>query len=282
MRITRKWLRGRHIAFTGDCGLPRADLIKAATKLGAKASSRGGIRRDTSLLVGGESLLWLHGSHGRKEAYARRLTVQGCRVWVIPATAFLALLRRGATPRLSRTGPRFFKESDVALFEGAPALALSPYAEQHLKLGRDPAKLASSLRTQGFPKWAREQAVVETALLHAMHVGGEDKRRCALCGSLTSPTLLEAVYIKAARHLTKREREDLTVIAMPLCILGCSSLYRRGLVGVNGDGRVLISRKLRSAGSDKLTRRLRTRKCEAFNERTASLFEWHLEWVFAL
>ena len=68
------------------------------------------------------------------------------------------------------------------------------------------------------------------------------------------------------------ERLDKNIV-MPLCIMGCDSLFEKGYLLVNNEGLVEINQnKTITKKVDSYVSKLKGNKCNHFNEKTSSYF----------
>lgn len=64
---------------------------------------------------------------------------------------------------------------------------------------------------------------------------------CALCGRTFPIQFLVVAHIKKRSVCTEEEKRDFDNIVMPNCTFGCDELFERGYIGVNADGRIVVS-----------------------------------------
>jgi len=77
-----------------------------------------------------------------------------------------------------------------------------------------------------------------------------------------------------------RER-DLSHIAMPICLVGCDTLFERGFAAVSSAGRIVTSRRFRRPSDiSRLLSGLEGRRCPAHTEGSEAYFAWHRQFVF--
>jgi predicted restriction endonuclease len=67
---------------------------------------------------------------------------------------------------------------------------------------------------------------------------------CRLCGREMSKDFLVAAHIKKRSRCTDAEKRDLVNVTMLCCRFGCDELYERGFLGVDQDGKILVSSQL--------------------------------------
>lgn len=115
----------------------------------------------------------------------------------------------------------------------------------------------------------------EQRALRACLVQGRDFLDCGLCGRKLPSSLLVAAHIKPRSLCSEKERVDPNVV-MLACVLGCDSLFDKGLLVVEGNG--LLNASTQTLSSTDLTefvRNLVGKKAEAFNEGNRGYFAWH-------
>ncbi|MHA7263741.1 hypothetical protein ACX80W_11130 [Arthrobacter sp. TMN-37] len=76
---------------------------------------------------------------------------------------------------------------------------------------------------------------VEQQYLRAILLEGS-QLRCSMCHREVPESLLVAGHIKPRWTCSEEERKDFASVAMLICLLGCDSLYERGLIAVNANG----------------------------------------------
>jgi len=114
----------------------------------------------------------------------------------------------------------------------------------------------------------REQAWLRQSLF-----GNEKYTTCGICGEKYPVDLLIAAHIKQRSECTDSEKADIPNIAMPMCLMGCDSLYEKGYLTVlNGVVKVIsntdsvITEKLQSLSGN---------VCRYWSNNNESYFRWH-------
>ncbi|TDK25853.1 hypothetical protein E2F48_11570 [Arthrobacter crusticola] len=108
----------------------------------------------------------------------------------------------------------------------------------------------------------------------------ESPLRCSMCQREMPESLLVAGHIKPRWACSEEERKDFASVAMLICLLGCDSLYERGLIAVNADGEVVRSSRSVTADIDYLLDGLAGNECLQHDDKSAPFFRWHLENTF--
>lgn len=252
-------LRGRRVAITGNCSIPRAELIQRIKRHGGCVSGeRAEISNQTNILVRGASPFWKHGSFGTKEERAADLIRAGFDLSVILSEDLDRLLR-GKTV----IEQRYIAGSDVDELRADAVLA-----KQFADLGALDAPAIV---------WRR----LEQAHLRHLHFGDRLSVPCSLCGRRLPTYLLVVGHIKPRARCSSSEKRDLQNVAMPICLVGCDILFERGFVAVSKTGRVVTSNAcVRSKDFSSLLSRLRGRRCPQHTPSSEPYFAWHREFVF--
>jgi hypothetical protein len=108
---------------------------------------------------------------------------------------------------------------------------------------------------------------------------GRQIAECLLCGRSTSKDFLVAGHIKRRAACTDEEKRDLDNVVMLCCKFGCDEMYERGFLGVEKDGKILISSQLIDKTSQSYAENV-VKKQVKINENQIKYFEWHLEHRF--
>ncbi len=82
---------------------------------------------------------------------------------------------------------------------------------------------------------------IEQAFLRNYLLAGRTVAPCGFCGSALPKDLLVAAHLKRRADLSRDERLRFADVAGLACTLGCDSLYEHGYLGVDDDGRLLVS-----------------------------------------
>ena len=106
--------------------------------------------------------------------------------------------------------------------------------------------------------------------------------QCALCGRTLPREFLVAAHIKKRAVCTDDEKRDLDNIAMPACTFGCDSLYERGYITVDADGKVQVSPLAADVPdvADYINARLAGNTVLCWAETRSPYFEWHRDYTF--
>jgi hypothetical protein len=98
---------------------------------------------------------------------------------------------------------------------------------------------------------------------------------CGICGRTLPAALLVAAHIKPRSLCSERERVDPNVV-MLACVLGCDSLFDKGVIYVEMDGVIKISGKLNETTDlNQVLQGLEGKKADAFSAHSQRYFEWH-------
>jgi hypothetical protein len=106
-------------------------------------------------------------------------------------------------------------------------------------------------------------------------IGSSEVAKCGLCGRQLSRNLLVASHIKPRSYCSEKERVDPNV-AMLACVLGCDSLFDKGLLFVDQNGVISASEKIQNTDdlNDFMTSLL-GKKAGAFSIGSREYFAWH-------
>jgi hypothetical protein len=118
---------------------------------------------------------------------------------------------------------------------------------------------------------------VEQSYLRGILFGNEKQAKCALCGRTFPTSLLVAAHIKPRSECSRGERLDERNVVFAACLLGCDSLYERGLLGVGSEGQILLSDEPRTPHLRMVLKIFNNSSCPAWNEETKGYFAWHRE-----
>jgi hypothetical protein len=262
-----KSLRGIHVALTGTCSLPRAELSRQIAKRGGKISGkRAWVDSSTQLLVRGKSPSWKHGSFGTKEAQAAKLIRSGSDLAVILSADLEQLLE----------GHSVWEYPFIA---GVEVEELRNEAElEDLRSGNTAARRRFRGPLDATTTISRR---LEQAALREHHFGGRGVVPCSLCGRQLPTSLLVIGHIKPRARCSATEKRDFSNVAMPVCVLGCDHLFERGFVTVSSTGRVVSTRRYgRSKGLSAVLSGLSGRRCLAQTPTSEVYFAWHREFAF--
>lgn len=103
----------------------------------------------------------------------------------------------------------------------------------------------------------------------------ESEPKCSICHREVPENLLVAGHIKPRWACSEEERKNFLSIAMLICLLGCDSLYERGLIAVDARGNVTRTSQSVTPDVDRLLDALAGNECLAHNGSTADFFQWH-------
>ena len=117
---------------------------------------------------------------------------------------------------------------------------------------------------------------VEQGFLRHKLMGTVEEAECSICGRRLPTGFLVAAHIKPRSECSHRERLDAENVVFPVCLLGCDTLYERGLISVRSGGRFCISKVCGNRTLRSLLKTLTSRRCSAWTESKALYFEWHL------
>ena len=254
----RRWirsLRGERIALTGALWLPRAEVQDQVRQRGG-FSVGANVTGDTTVLVKGESERWKYGDYGIKERRAAQLIRKGVFISLLNEAEFRKLMEKRKPARVA---------DRVA---GQPVQWLAPATERQFQ---------RAANKEG--PLDREHSAfgrVEQGYLRSILFGNFEHAKCSFCGRRLPVGLLVAAHLKARSECTRRERLDAENIVIPMCLLGCDVLYERGLITVDGRGRILCSDAQPFPALNAVLRGLRKRKCSGWKKARAEYFKWHL------
>jgi hypothetical protein len=113
-------------------------------------------------------------------------------------------------------------------------------------------------------------------------LGDRQRHPCALCGRELPVRLLWASHIKKRSACSPVEKSDPNIV-MANCLLGCDTLYERGVVRVDADGVIQLGNLLALPGFsppevEALVREIGVRigeNCPVFSAANAGYFAWH-------
>ena len=127
--------------------------------------------------------------------------------------------------------------------------------------------------------WVLAKRRVEQRYLRSVLLE-ESEPQCAICHREVPENLLVAGHIKPRWACTEEERKSFASIAMLVCLLGCDSLYERGLIAVDADGIVTRTSQSVTPDVDQLLDELVGNRCRQHNDTTAGYFQWHRDNTF--
>jgi hypothetical protein len=251
--VSARHFRGLHVAFTGTGPVSRAILIRSLRKLGADGHKKGAVTSITTVLVRGISGAWKEPDFGRKERRMAERLRGGQDSIVVSADDywFRILAGKSAVVRPAIAGERVRD-----LLSANPASALKwPVSLDH---------------------FVSKKERVEQQKLRRLLFGVTSEAKCSLCARRLGVSFLTAAHIKPREYCTPAERRDLGNVAMPLCELGCHTLYDAGLVTVGDGGAIRISPLMsRNRVFTSFVRSLKGRVCGAYQKANAGYYEWH-------
>jgi hypothetical protein len=99
---------------------------------------------------------------------------------------------------------------------------------------------------------------------------------CRLCGREMSKDFLVAAHIKKRSRCTDAEKRDLVNVTMLCCRFGCDELYERGFLGVDQDGKILVSSQLLDSTAKDYSTNI-VQKRITLSQGEEKYFLWHLE-----
>lgn len=249
-------LLGEVVAFTGRAWKPRSELRKLVHRLGGSVTPRSGVTDETTVLVRGNCAVWKFGDYGRKEQRAAQLLRTGHRIAVVHDFELRKLVERG---RPARVNDRI---------SGQPVDWLKPPTARQFEIA---ASFSGPLDRE-FTTHGR----VEQSYLRQRLFGEAEDAQCCLCGRSLPTSLLVAAHIKPRSECSRRERLDTDNVVFGLCLLGCDTLYERGLVAVRPGGSVCFSDLYGNSDLKRASKYYHKRKCSAWTEARAAYFDWHL------
>jgi hypothetical protein len=248
-------IRGEHVAFTGKAWRLREELERAVRRRGGHPCPR--VTGKTTVLVRGESQVWAFRKYGLKEKKAAELIRRGHEIRLVHDFEFRKLLEDGRHARVSD------------YIAGQPVQWLQHVSKKKFE---QTAVLKGPLDREHSVKGRLEQGYLRYALF-----GDEDVATCAVCGRSLPVGLMVAAHIKPRGDCSRRERLDAANIVVPLCALGCDTLYERGLIAVADRGEIVTSSVYRSRPLKRVLRSLKGRTCSGWRQNTADYFKWHLK-----
>jgi hypothetical protein len=252
-------LKGLEIALTGNCGLKRHELTRLIKRKGGKVTGYPTIvTKNTDILVRGSSPFWKHGDFGTKEKKAAELISLNHPISVILSEDLDRLLNGQSVKEI-----QFVAGNDVDLLRAEAELQSFNATSENLDL-----PIISSRR-------------LEQARLRQLHFGSKKSVRCSLCGRLLPRNLLVVGHIKPRSRCTPAERRDMEHIAMPICLLGCDTLFDRGYVSVSDKGRIITSIvKGNNKPLHSMLSQLNRRSCPNHTSDSEHYFSWHRDNIF--
>jgi hypothetical protein len=259
MTNTLNTVRRKHVAMTGRCWLPRAELTEKIESKGGIVSTGADVTRSTDILVRGYSPHWEHTDHGLKEAAVADLIREGRDVIVVEDYDFRQWLESGVPA----------PAADYVAGQPIAWLAPSPSEAEFKRV----ARIRGPLDREQTVKGRTEQRFLRTQLFR-----GKKKVKCALCGCALPTDLLVAAHIKPRSVCTDAERRDAAHVVFGVCLLGCDALYERGYISVDEKGRVVsASGSALPSGLRMHLTAVRKRTCPSWRDETAKYFEWHYQ-----
>lgn len=106
-------------------------------------------------------------------------------------------------------------------------------------------------------------------------IGNKKSGECGICGRLLSSNLLVASHIKPRNECSEKERTDPSVV-MLACVLGCDSLFDKGFIYIDKNGKIRVSGKSEPYPDlCKFISPMDGQVAKAYSERAKDYFEWH-------
>ncbi|OMC75058.1 hypothetical protein BK121_03325 [Paenibacillus odorifer] len=116
----------------------------------------------------------------------------------------------------------------------------------------------------------------EQAALRLLLMKDAPHHHCAICGDLLPNDLLVTSHIKKRTYATEEERRNSSIV-VPMCKLGCDSLFENGWVGVVGRRVTRIRTENSTPHLDMKIQKLLGRECMNVNEISSKFYDWHRE-----
>jgi len=265
-----KSLKGFHVAMTGTCSRPRAELVRLIKRKGGRTTDKARVPDEPTILVRGHSKTWLFGDHGIKELRLALNIQDGIPSHLVYADAFEDFLTRG-TP---------MPVAEVIAGEDVDSLEAEAWSSD----GRDFSDILPSkpertdVRAGDRATIARQRT--EQARLRSLLLLGEQEGQCMLCGLMLPASLLVAAHIKPRAHCTRKEQSDFPAVVMLACQMGCDALYERGYITVNEKGAIKVASSPARALNRELKARFSKRSFLGSLEERDRYFDWHRKYRF--
>jgi len=132
-------------------------------------------------------------------------------------------------------------------------------------------------RPAGLDRPVKASRRVEQAQLRKIHFRGKDTAICSICAKPLPVDLLVVGHIRKRHSCDDRQRLDLAN-TMPICLLGCDSLFEKGYLYVDATGTIRASGENPAASPlDAAVRAVAGRSCPAWTADADRFFRWHRE-----
>ena len=122
----------------------------------------------------------------------------------------------------------------------------------------------------------------EQRALRAYLVQGKEVLDCGLCGRQLPSSLLVAAHIKPRSLCSEKERVDPNVV-MLACVLGCDSLFEKGLLFVDENGTLKATEKTQETSDlGEFIADFVGKTATAFSDGSRKYFAWHKKNIASL
>lgn len=257
-----KSLKKHVVVFTGS--LPEMTQGEAQTEV----ARRGGNTNDhvtsqTTMLVRGQSPLWLFREYGTKEEKVAEYVRNGFDIVVVDVNDFLKFLRLG-TP--------------ISPSKSVAGFPISELLAQHDEAS---CKNNSTIPGGNLDRWTETKTRAEQAKLRAIHLNGKTEAACSICGNTLPASVLRTSHLKLRSECSAKERRDSSNIVMLMCELGCDALYEKGFFTINDKGKIVATKNGVTTGDLRKTlKRLDGKLCKGYHDGREPYLQWHRTKVF--
>ncbi len=114
----------------------------------------------------------------------------------------------------------------------------------------------------------------EQPLLRKMLLNDSENHHCAICDNYIPNSFLIAAHIKKRSKASEDERKNPSIV-VPMCKLGCDSLFEDGWIGIQGKKVIRIRTDVTTPHLNNIIRALIGKESRYINEVTLKFFEWH-------
>lgn len=127
---------------------------------------------------------------------------------------------------------------------------------------------------------AKRKARMEQSILRELLFHKKETEICACCGKEYPINYLITAHIKKRAYCTIDEKLDAKVV-IPLCLFGCDTMFEKGLVVVDENGKFKRTDALNDVvvtpSIIQLLKEYDNQECEYWNEDTKGYFRWHYD-----
>lgn len=143
-----------------------------------------------------------------------------------------------------------------------------PFLDTDHRMTSD-GKYVGTLDRHGISSSRGEQSDLRKYLLGTTKIA-----QCALCGRTLPQEFIHIGHIKRRSDCTDDERRDFRSVAMPVCLLGCDTLFEEGYVAVRDDG-VIVGIESKNLGIREAIGLVSGKICRAHNSYSSKYFKYH-------